>query len=371
LDSELQRLANTLKNAKCPEDVFGILAGTMEDKLRKCQDSFRYLVKLSHPDHFTADDDKKVATEAFKLLNPLYEQAQRKIKDNTYGDNKPVKDAPIPTPAPAASGNIEIKTKKATYTLKKILWTGSISDVFELTDKEVMKISRVPADNDLINAEAKALKELHKDVTPAPQNLPELMDSFLLPDPINRIARQANVLTYNPKLVSVEQVISAYPKGIDARDMAWMFRRVLAATWYAHQHEIVHGAVLPPHILLNLETHGIILWDWCFSVKFDNSNLKAVDAKYGAYYPKSVFDKKPATVALDIYMAATTMIKLLGGDPATKNIPISVPKEIRQILRACTMDPSGFDDAKEIHDEFTATIGKLFGPPEFREFKLK
>ena len=99
-------------------------------------------------------------------------------------------------------------------------------------------------------------------------------------------------------------------------------------------------------------------------------NIKAIDSKYREYYPASVLNKRAPTPSIDIYMAAITMIKLLGGDPNTKIVPDSVPKSIRNLLRVCTMDPSGLDVALEVHEEFKQILEKLYGLPKFRDFSL-
>ena len=360
MDNELQILLNTLKTANRPEDVFGILAGTQDQKLEKCHESFRYLVKLAHPDHFMDTSDKVLATEAFKLLNPMYEQAQAKIKAGTYGDmTSGKKEDPI-----------NIKTKRAEYILQELLWSGSIADIFKVTAEYAMKIVRSPANNELMRAEAKTLQAIRKEASGLDLLIPECIDSFMLDDPATHSVRQANILTYNPKLVSIEQVLKAYPNGIDPRDMVWMFKRSLAALWLAHERGYIHGAVLPPHILLNTENHGIVLCDWSFSVPVSASKLKAIDSKYRDYYPQSLLDKKQPTPASDIYMAAMTIIKLLGGDEKTKTIPDNVPGPLRRILRVCVMDQSGLDDAREVHEEVKSAAEKLYGAPKFREFAL-
>jgi hypothetical protein len=44
-------------------------------------------------------------------------------------------------------------------------------------------------------------------------------------------------------------VKEAYPRGIDAKDMAWIWRRVLLALDFAHTNKVIHGSVLPTHYL--------------------------------------------------------------------------------------------------------------------------
>lgn len=368
MDNELQYLYDILKRATRPEEVFGILIGTVEEKLELCTKTFRHLVWVAHPDHATTEEDKKIATEAFKLINPMYELAKNKIKNNTYGA--------------ASTGTtndiIHITSKKNDYILGKLLYSGTIADLFEsesMADgnkkKVLLKVARNYKTNEFIKNEFTNLKEIYKNGNGLVALFPDCIDSFGIQDNTDKSIRQVNVFNYDTNLVNLTEVIKQYPDGIDSRDMAWIFKRTLAAIWLTHTKEIVHGAVIPPHILLNLTNHGIILLDWSFSAKMGSSHIKAIDSNYKEYYPKTVFDKKNPTPEIDIYMAAMTMIKLLGGDPATKTIPDKVPKDIRMILRACILDPSGLDDAHEIHEEFKSVIGKLFGPPKFRDLVIK
>jgi len=367
VDNELQFLWAILKKATRPEEVFGILVGTVDERLLQCTKSYRHIVGLAHPDHFSSDEDKAKATETFKLLQPLYEQAQAKIKSGTYGDHSSGK--PIEP--------VNITSKKNNYPLGEMRYSGSISDLFmssmvngSETEHLLIKVARNYKNNEFIKNEATNLKTIFKDPGSLLALLPECLDSFSIQEPTDKSIRQANVFHYQPDLVSMETVIEKYSKGIDPRDMAWMFKRILAALFCAHEKGIIHGAVLPPHILLNLKNHGILLIDWAFSVGLEASHIKAIDSKYKEYYPKAVFEKKPPMPASDIYMTAMSMVKLLGGELKTKTIPDTVPKSIRMLLRACTLDPSGLDNAFEVHEEFKKTIGKLFGPPKFREFKI-
>ena len=54
--------------------------------------------------------------------------------------------------------------------------------------------------------------------------------------------------------------------GVDPRDAAWMWRRLLVALGFAHRAGVLHGAVLPEHVLIHPGEHGLVLVDWCYSV---------------------------------------------------------------------------------------------------------
>ena len=45
-----------------------------------------------------------------------------------------------------------------------------------------------------------------------------------------------------------------------------MWRRLLVAIGAAHRAGVIHGAVLPEHVLIHPAEHGLVLVDWCYSV---------------------------------------------------------------------------------------------------------
>ncbi len=362
MNDELKVVYDMLRHATSPEDVFGDLsaATSIEDKLEAAKKMYRKIAMTAHPDKYLEDGDKKIAQVTFTLLQPLWEQAQRKISLGTYGDT--TKEAP---------SDVHVTSKKLDVTIGSILTkSGAMTDLHSCTFTHngatvmgALKLARKGDNNVFVENEATYLEALHKTDSELKDLIPMYYDS------LTNDGLAGNVLSYDPKLVSIEQVINAYPNGIDPKDMCWMWKRTLAAIWFAHQNQIIHGGVIPPHILLNLETHAIVLVDWTNSVR-GNGTIKAIHSAYEDYYPPEVFIKKAPTPATDIYMSAMTMIRVLGGDVAKKEIPSSVPKEIRSILRACTLRSLALEDARYIHQEFDTVIKRLWGPSKFRNFQL-
>lgn len=167
----------------------------------------------------------------------------------------------------------------------------------------------------------------------------------------------ALVYRYDKDMPSLLDVMKAYPKGIDERDMVWMYKRLLAAIWTAHSIGVIHSAVLPEHILLDLKTHGIWLIDWMHTNKV-GKKPKVLELTSKNYYPEYKLTAENAT-ALDIHMAAVCMTDIMGGLN-------NVSKNIRLILRACTM---GATEAKEVHEQLDKEVKKLYGSI-FRPFKV-
>lgn len=171
--------------------------------------------------------------------------------------------------------------------------------------------------------------------------------------------------------MTLADVLKAYPDGIDYRDMAWMFKRVLVGLWFAHKRRFIHGAVLPPHILLTLHDHGGRLIDWSYSTE-PRVKVPAMVTEYEDYYPPEVLNSEPAREETDIYMAVKCVQALLGVDLKAKVFPDSVPEPIRVLLRLCLDESMHMRpiDASAVHDTFTKILQDVVGKPTFRPFLL-
>lgn len=199
--------------------------------------------------------------------------------------------------------------------------------------------------------------------------------------------QRGHVISLVSDCFSVADILKAFPNGIDYRDMAWMFKRTLVGLWWAHQRGLLHGAILPPHILLLGQNHGAKIIDWCSSAVTRSRSLGESDptvtysgmtqihvllTDYADYYPPEVPEKMEASEATDIYMAAKCMVALLGGDVKTNEMPDSVPIEIRNLLNLCLnpqrrMRPSKADD---VHEAFDNLLKSIVGKPAFRTLTL-
>ena len=118
--------------------------------------------------------------------------------------------------------------------------------------------------------ESKMIKKLRPEgkVDKFYRYLPRLIDSFGLRG--SGGPRRVNVMPYYKGHYSMEEVMRVYPEGVDFRDMVWMFKRTLAAIGFVHRQGIVHGALIPPHILVHPIRHGAKLVDWCYAVEKDH-----------------------------------------------------------------------------------------------------
>lgn len=354
MNTTFEQLLQQLRRATGPEEIFGALSGDPYTALKR---RYRELMHVVHPDRNPGMPG--TANEAAQMLQEWYVAAQRQLDLGSYG----------------MAPSIVAVTKLHHYIGYSVPLHGDLCDLFPARtdgDRVFLKTVRHARNNDLLQSEARVVRRLDQafDGQPVRAHFPTLVESFLLRDAAGA-ERQTNVLQSEDDYVSLAEVLRAYPQGIHPADAAWMFNRLLTALGLVHGLGIVHGAVLPPHLLLRLSDHNGMLIDWCYSVPQGDA-LKAISPAYAADYPPEVRAKEPATSATDVYMAARCMLRLVGGDMQTCDVPPRVPKAIRALLRACLI-PSPqrrFQDAWQVFDEFQQILRQCYGPPQFRPFQM-
>ena len=347
----LPELLTLFETAQTVEHVFGRF--TTEADLRR---SYRDLANATHPDHHPYFTD--VAVEAFKLLQQWYERAKQQLRP------------------------IVLTSRRYRYQTMGEPQQGDLADLYAGSAETIhgnaaypnviLKIGRQPRNNDLLAAEARVLKKINRELDGMPlrAHFPTLIETFAMVDQ-GGVQRQVNVLVKEPDTVSLADVIEAYPGGIDSADMAWMFNRLLVALSETHALGFVHGAIVPEHLLIRPSDHNGILIDWCYSVEI-GQRVKAISPRHRAATAPEILAKQAATPAADIYMAAMTILQLLGGDVATQSLPHDVPRPIQAFLRACLIQSPHRrpNSAWELFEEFGEILFKLYGPPTFRPFSM-
>lgn len=336
-----------LTNAACPEDVFGALSG---DKSVALRSEVRAWLMAVHP-------DKGGTEETFIEFQRWQKKAEEKIKAGTYGDR--------------ASEKTIITSKGDTYSIGSLCASGDIADVFhgknEAGKRVVLKIVRNAANNDLMLAEQAALKSLKADLKAVKLHTPDLMDSFEVKQ--GGTKRRVNVFRWLEGYFTLRKVREAYRTGLDIRDAAWMWNRLLGALAGAHASGIVHGAVTPDNFMVcpqvpKDERHNGVLVDWCFAVK-EGQKVKAMSPPWRDCYPQEIPLKMAVDPSTDIYMAAKCMIYLVAQNSS------AIPRRINGLLQACLLaQRNRLSDAAEVHKEFSEILVALYGPRTFREFEM-
>lgn len=249
------------------------------------------------------------------------------------------------------------------YALRRIAYAGDLADLYDVGRDRLLKLPRNPADNDLMAREARALRRIAERGDPRHlPYVPRLVDHLPARDPATGAERLVNVVAAAPGLHSLDEVRRAYPDGLDPRDAAWMWRRLLVALGLAHRAGVVHGAVLPRHVLIEPDAHGVVLVDWCFAVVGEGA-VPALVPGHEDWYPAEVTARRPAGPGTDLAMAARCMTWLMAG---------RAPRELRAFAAGCTRPKLAArpDDAWRLLGELDEVLDRLFGPRTFRPFTL-
>jgi hypothetical protein len=224
---------------------------------------------------------------------------------------------------------------------------GDLADLYDVGADRFLKLPRRPANNDLMAREADALRTLADTADPRYlPYVPRLVDSFTHEDTATGARRRVNVVAAAPGLRSLAEVGRAHP-----RDAAWIWRRLLVALGLAHRAGLVHGAVLPTHVLIEPAQRGVVLVDWCYAVEVGEP-VPALVPEYTDWYPAEVPGRSAAGPGTDIAMAARCMTWLMGE---------RAPEPLRRFASGCALPKlrQRPDDAWRLLAELDELLEKL------------
>lgn len=363
----ITEVSRRIKTAQSFVAIFGALpTGDAAVKRAALRKQFGYLAKLVHPDQAPAPM-AKIAAETFQLLNQLRHAAEEAISRNAY-------EAPIvPKQSVDTDTDVsELVSSTGTYRLRSAVFhEGDFSILYRgilvgtTPTPIVAKVSREPVMNNWLEKEAVLLGRLNDARAGTPLAriapfLPKLLDTFLVSGEKGTRYR-ANVFLFVPDLVSVADIIRAYPKGLDAPQAAWVARRVFAQVSAAVMLGVVHGAITPDHVLVNPVKHEPLHVGWPHAQK--GGRITHVIDRWRDLYPPEVFAKQDVDHRTDIYMAGATVLRMLGGSVEHRSLPASVPSEVARILLRCleTSPARRPQDARQLLDEFTVVVRRIWG----------
>jgi hypothetical protein len=325
-----------------------ILTATTPDVLFDPRDlserKYKNLLRRTHPDMFNLPEEKETANKAFIRLNELWEAYSNPTKRKTQATNV-------------------ITTRRHTYVLGENRWKSEGYTTLAATYDAGYKVAHItlphsPADNDLMLEWAHNLKQAFAKVDDQYKPyLPQMLESFKIHN--KGVTLQAVSYSLPEGMFSLREVKEDYPEGLDAKDVAWMFRRVLIALGNTHDAGFVHGGINLDSVLIHPEFHGVILTNWQYSVEHGMS-LKALPVESKGYYPEYVFAKEPASYRLDILLAAKTFQEL-GGD--------RLPRRMRAFFKGCQV--SSMPEARYLLAEYDELLEDMWGERRFHHFKMR
>jgi hypothetical protein len=250
--------------------------------------------------------------------------------------------------------------------VRDLLALGDVCNLYRCTIQStrrdaLFKIARTELANRHVAREWQTLALLHEadsDGRAAPF-LPRPVASVNYMQTNGEPARSASVLSYHEgiagpdDLYTLEEVRAAHPAGVDARDMAWMWRRLLSILGFVHAQRLVHGNVTPDHVLIEPAGHRLLLIGWCGAVSFGSAPVLMPQrwrdwGKWGV----------DASATTDLSSAARTMSYLMGS-----NIEPAIARHLERAAEASS-------GAGKLLEDFDRMIEALWGPRQFRTFKM-
>lgn len=237
-----------------------------------------------------------------------------------------------------------------------------------LTELVVIKALRACGDADLLAREDDVLESLEKSQA---QGAPHF--SRLLPQRVaHGLARLGMTGEGGERRVSVhrfrsgfvhtwDNIAAAHPSGVAPEAAVWLWKRTLELLGFLHESGWVHGAVLPPHLLVHARDHGVVLVGFSRAVP-PGRPLPAFSRQLRAHYPDAVWNGGPATAATDVAMSARAVLRVLGGAPG--RAPSSLPAPLAELLLG---HATGDRDAEAwvVRDALDEVARRVFGPPKF------
>lgn len=319
-------------NNTCKE-VFGEVSSIEELKAK-----YKNLALFYHPDTGGYIED-------FQLLQEFYELAQKEIEEGIYDDPFPL------------GKFVELKTKKATYKIGRVVHRGKLSDL-HIAEKDGVKcVAKVAAEskvNGMLQHEVSVIKELRGD-DKWDKYLPEVIDSFMVG------SRRVTIFNNLLGSYSLKEILKEYPDGVGGVHFAWMYNRALEILGYVHEKGYIHGAISPRHLLYTIENHGLVLTDWCFATKIGEPMTVVPDNKWS--YPPEILEKKGVYAGTDMFLLGNAFMGTLYGLPAP----------LKGFIKASTIPTPTYrpSDAWGMRVRMTNALQQLYGKPAFVPFTMK
>ena len=271
------------------------------------------------------------------------------------------------------------------YVVRGKLGAGGSSDVWSghrdarLSERVIVKTLRATEDADLLLREQRVLTRLERSEAPGHSYFRSLLPQRIAHGEAtwdHGDAVLTSVFRWRSGFVyTLADVARAFTEGVDPRAAVWMWRRLLELLGWVHRSGVVHGAVLPEHVLIHPRHHGVTLVGWSMAAQRYRRPPEAIGGWVEAarsFYPAQALRGGEAQPATDLTMAARTVVHILGGDPKAGTYPPSVPTPLAALLtRFAASDPSDSTrDAWELQRQVAAAAHAVWGPPKYVKFRM-
>lgn len=184
---------------------------------------------------------------------------------------------------------------------------------------------------------------------------PEMVDSFVCPE---QGGRRINILAFRhvddvTKMVPIVSITERDHLRVDLKTSAWIMGKVLKMLTFAHSEGVTVGQLGGNNILIELDQHYVVLFDWSLAQTYSGS------------IPDEV-------LRAEIAAAAESVIIVLGGDPETGEIPHDGGEDFKPYTEYLLRLGRGEEkDAKTAHQQFYRLITEKLGWKGFHPFTTR
>jgi hypothetical protein len=260
------------------------------------------------------------------------------------------------------------------WAAQRLLAKGEIADVYLArrarwpSELVVLKVLRDAGDAPLLEQEWHALDRLRSAAAADHVDLGLRVPAPVVMGVLENSAQGGLACAYRWAggfVHTFEAVRDVHPLGVDPAASIWAWRRILEVIGVMRNAGLVHGAILPNHLLIENGEHGVRLVGFS-STDSPGAPLRVVSSDFADFYPASMLDSQKLTAAADVVMSARCVSYLLGGRP-----DVAAPLPLAELLERVGTDAGDADlDPWKLHKE-VGELGKaLFGPPAYHPIPM-
>lgn len=279
-------------------DLYGILEVNPQASDEVLKAAWRTLVKIHQGDH------KRMVqlNEANEILcnvdkRQKYDDERTNIKGKVFGNYR-ITDV-------IAEGGFG-KTYKAETIINRL----------PVCIKHAFNVSAY--DEQILLEEAKSVWDLRHYGIPAMRDIIKINDTLAL------------VMSYIPGM-TLAQIVKD-KKRLHPEDVSWITERVLNILLYIHRHGVCHGDVKPQNIIIQEESHMVVLVD--YGLASIRPSAKSGNKGYTPFFAAPEQEAGgPVIPETDFYGLGMSMIFALGGDVELKKVPEKTPDPLCEFIK--------------------------------------
>jgi hypothetical protein len=270
-------------------------------------------------------------------------------------------------------GRPRLRVAGRVYVVEGLIGRGDSSDVHQARwarrfgEAVVVKVLRALSDEDRLRVEWDTLAHLRDPRHPGAAGFARRLPAPIGLGPVEVGGTRRLVAIYDRKSglhLTLEDVRRVHPGGVPATVAVWMLRRVLEVLAWAHKLGVVHGAVIPPHVLIHPHDHGAMLVGWTLATR--TGELAAVSRDWAHVWPPAARSTMRVGPETDVAMAAWCALAAAGA--SDKGQLGTLPEPLARLLTEAAV--GRHPDAWDLHERVGAAARATLGPPKYSPLRM-